>query len=154
MARISEILLLNEIEHYTITKRKKIDFMNEYADFMEKTLKEIDEYLKNNNLFRCSAPMVCFHNMDLENLDIEIGYHIESNIGCIDFKIKKVHTKTVIETIDLGAYEQQDPTLMDMFKWIEDNNYSMNGEIYYYYLNDPNRPESQYLTKMVIPINR
>ena len=99
------------------------------------------------------APIVCFHNMDLEKLDVEIGFPVAYSLdGKDDIIVKVIPTQKVVTTIDLGAYEKQDPTLEELFGWIHSNGYEMQGEIYYQYLNDTERPVDQLLTKMIVPV--
>lgn len=65
-----------------------------------------------------------------------------------------IPTRKVVSAIDLGPYEKQDPTLMDIFEWVKENGYEPQGSIYYYYLNDTERPEAEYLTQMSMPIKQ
>lgn len=100
-----------------------------------------------------SGPIVCFHNQELETLDVEMGWQIAQKIeNKANMLCKMVPTRKVITAIDMGPYEKQDPTLMDIFEWLNDNELEAEGPIFYCYLNDTGRPEAEYLTKMSIPI--
>lgn len=41
---------------------------------------------------------------------------------------------------------------MDLLGWVQKHGYEMHGPIYYCYLNDTNRPESELLTRMFVPV--
>lgn len=153
MARISNITIKQEPEHYTFTVRKTIDFMKEYSNFAGQALRATGDYLNEKGLFPMSGPIVCFHNMELENLDVEMGWQItekienKNNMACNFMPAGKI-----VSTIDLGPYEEQDPTLEDLFSWIKENGYEPKGPICYCYLNDTERPPAQFLTQMSLAI--
>ncbi|MFV0401621.1 MAG: GyrI-like domain-containing protein [Oscillospiraceae bacterium] len=153
MARIATIAIKQEPEHHTLTIRKTIDFMKEYSDFAGQALAQTGSYLDNMDLFPMSGPLVCFHNTELEALDVEMGWQITQPVEDKgDMSCTMVPSRRVASTIDLGPYEEQDPTLIDLFEWIKENGYEAQGPVYYCYLNDTERPESEYLTQMSIPI--
>lgn len=153
MARISSISIKQEPEHYILTIRKTINFMNEYSDFAEQSLAKTNEYINILSLFPAGGPIVYFHNTDLEKLDVEIGWQITQHVkNKNDMLCQLVPSRKVVTAIDLGPYEEQDPTLIDIFEWIKINALEPKGPICYYYLNDTKRPASEYLTQMLLPI--
>ncbi len=153
MARISNITLTQQPELYTLTIRKSINFITEFSDFAGQSFNKITEYLQSINVLLGGEPIVCFHNMDLENLDIEVGFPTATLVnGKDEMTAHTIHSQKVVSAIDLGAYEKQDPTLEEIFAWIKENGHEMQGEIYYQYLNDTDRPENEFLTKMIIPV--
>ena len=155
MARISNIALTRQPAFHTLTIRKTISFMDEYSDFAGYAFSRILEHLGNVNELPGGEPIVCFHNMDLEKLDVEIGYPVATLLsGKADITAGTIPSQRVVAAIDLGAYEKQDPTLTEILAWIQANGHEMQGEIYYQYLNDTERPESELLTKMIVPIKQ
>ncbi|MGO0881657.1 GyrI-like domain-containing protein [Clostridioides difficile] len=158
MARISSITLAEQPEYCILAIRKTIDFMVEFSVFSQKSFQKISNYMEEKGILSAGAPIVCFHNMNLENLDVEVGFPVAKHtvFNHMDEEneiLKKiVPTQKIITAIDLGPYELQDPTLEELFLWAKDRGYELHGDIYYQYLNDLNRPESEYLTKMMLPI--
>ncbi len=153
MSRISEIRIKQTYPCYTVSVRGTINFMNEYESFFEEALLSVTNYLDEHHIITSSPAMVCFHNMELENLEIEVGFHITQEIaGNEKIFCRDTESCKVVSTIDKGPYEKQDSTLMELFEFIKRHNLAMQGPIYYYYLNEPNRDESDYLTQMEIPI--
>lgn len=153
MARISNITLRQEPAHYTLTMRKTIDFMNDYPDFAEQAFAATSKYLSEKECLPMSGPVVCFHNMDLENLDVELGWQIAQEVtGDEKMQCNLIPSRKVVSAIDLGPYEAQDPTLEDMMGWIRENGYELLGPIWYCYLNDTERPAAEYLTQMLLPV--
>ncbi|MDQ0359888.1 GyrI-like domain-containing protein [Breznakia pachnodae] len=151
--RIAKITVIQKAEYYTISVRKTIDFMKEYNDEFLDALQKIEAYLKEQGEFISSPPFTCFHNRDLETLDIEMGYEIATKLDdCDTIKINKLPSQKMVMTIDQGDYMKQDPTLMELLDWVNKSEYEETGPIYYYYLNDPDRPAEELLTEMVIAI--
>ena len=149
MSRISNIEIKQEPEHYTLTIRKTIDFMKEYSDFAMQVLALTGDYLNEMGVY----PISYFHNQELESLDVEMGWQIAQKIENRDSMLcNMIPTRKVVSTIDLGPYEKQDPTLMDIFEWVKENGYEPQGPVFYCYLNDTERPEAEYLTQMSMPI--
>ena len=153
MSRISSITLIEQPEQHLLSIRATIDFMKDFSDFCGQSFWKITEYLNSIGELSGGAPIVCFHNMDLERLDVEVGFPVAKPVkGNDEVKAHIIPIQKIVTAIDLGPYEEQDPTLEEIFEWIQNNGYEMQGEIYYQYLNDTERPESEYLTKMIIPI--
>jgi effector-binding domain-containing protein len=79
---------------------------------------------------------------------VEVGFPVASPIeGKDEIIAKTIPSQKIISTIDLGPYEKQDKTLEEIFTWIQENGCEMQGETYYQYLNDTERPASKFLTK-------
>jgi effector-binding domain-containing protein len=58
----------------------------------------------------------------------------------------------VVSAIFLGAYEETDPLMMEIMRWIAEHGYEQQGTIFNYYLNDDNRPASELLTMIAVPV--
>lgn len=153
MARISEITVKQQPEKHMLTVRKTIDFFTQYAGFMESAVNSILTLIEESAALPSSGPIVCFHNMELETLDVEIGFEVARPIPVKDpVQASIIPVRTVATTIDRGPYEKQDPTLEALMQWIPENGYKALDGIYYHYLNDEQQPESEYLTQMFIPV--
>ncbi len=153
MARVSNITLLRQSGFHFISVRGTINFMEEFSDFSFRAFKQTAEHIENMNKLPSGEPLVCFHNTDLEQLDVEIGFPTAESLPAKnDIAVRYVPPRKCAVAIDLGPYEQQDPTLQDIFDWLQKNSFKPSGEIYYQYLNDAERPESELLTKMIVPV--
>ncbi len=153
MARVSEIMIKQLPKQHMLTIRKTIDFFSEYAGFMGGALETILSLIEENGEFPSSGPIVCFHNMELETLDVEIGFQIAQPISSMnEAGARIIPSRTVAAAIDRGPYENQDPTLEELMKWIPEHGYEAAGGIYYHYMNGEEQPQSEYLTEMFIPV--
>lgn len=155
MARVSEIMVKQFPEQRMLTMRKTIHFYTEYSDFIGTAINSILPLIEESGAFPSSGLVVCFHNIDLEALDVEIGFQIAQPIEAKgDVTVQILLGCIAAVTIDRGPYEKQDPTLEELMKWIPEHGYEPDGGIYYYYLNGEDQPENEYLTEMRIPVKR
>ena len=153
MARITDITLIKQPKQQVISTRKTINFMKDFSDFTPEVFVEIMAYVETLDSLLGGEPFACFHNMDLENLDVEVGFPIADSInGQDEIKISTIPSEKVVTAIDQGPYESLDPSLNDLFIYIKNNNLEILGPIYYHYLNNTNCPEKEYLTKIIIPV--
>lgn len=136
-----------------LSVRGTIDFFAAYSDFLGKAIGEIRPIMEANGAFPSSGLTVCFHNMALEALDVEVGFAVARPIeprGHV--RASRLPARTVAVAIDRGPYEKQDATLEALMEWIPANGYAVAGGIYYQYLNGEDQPQGEYLTEMSIPI--
>lgn len=155
MARIAKIMVKQWPEQHQLTVRRTIDFFREYADFMDNAVKDIMSLLEETGKFPASGPIVCFHNVELTALDVEIGFRVAEPLPGRDaVRTQTVPPQTVAVTIDRGPYEEQDPTMEALMEWLPRHGYAAAGGICYHYLNDEEQPTSEYLTEMFIPVRK
>lgn len=153
MARIAEITLKDMPERHILSRRETIDFMKDYAAFAEKALDEALAYLEQAGKAPAGGPMVCFHNTDLAELDVEMGFPVAELLsGENGIRGRTLPAVRVATTIDQGPYEHQDPTLVALMAWVQEQALQPQGPIWYQYLNDTDRPEAQLLTLMELPL--
>lgn len=152
MATISKITLLEQPEQHVLSLRTTINF-NDFPKTAEQTYKKIMEYAALNGILLSSGPFVCYHNADLENLDIEMGFPVARPIsGNNDIAGHTIPVQKAVSGIFLGAYEDTDPLMFEIIQWIIEHGYEQQGEIFNYYLNDDSRVASELLTQIVVPI--
>lgn len=153
MARISDITVKEQPAFGFVYIRKTIQFLKEFGDFSAQSFSHILARLDGLGILVSDGPIVCFHNMDLERLDVSVGFPVARVVEPAgEMQTKIIPAQKVVTAIDQGAYEEQDPTLEDLFSWMQAHDVKPLGEIYYQYLNDTNRPSREYLTKMILPI--
>jgi len=152
MAIISKINLLEQPEQHVLTIRATIDF-NDYPKTAEQAYREIMEYAAHNGLLLSGGPFVCYHNANLENLEVEMGFPVAKPVsGNDDITGYTIPVQKAVSGIYLGAYEDTDPLMMEIMQWIIEHGYEQQGKVYNYYLNDEDHNASELLTQIVVPI--
>lgn len=100
------------------------------------------------------APFTAYHNLDMQNLDVEMGFPVARPLpekG--DIKAREIPPGKVVSSMYKGPYSGMEQPYNEMAKWIEDNGYTATGISYEYYFNSPHEvPESELLTKIVMPV--
>lgn len=98
-------------------------------------------------------PFVAYHNMDMADLDVELGFPVAGMLpedG--DIKYAPVPGGLIISCMYLGPYCDMRPVYDEMAAWIASNGYIASGTAYEHYLNGPGTPEEQLLTQIVMPL--
>ena len=73
VAIISKITLLEQPEQHVLSIRSIIHF-DDYPRVAGKAYGKIMDYAIRKGLLLSSGPFVCYHNADLEHLDVEMGF--------------------------------------------------------------------------------
>jgi len=152
MPIISSIQLTQQSDQFVLSVRESINFSS-FPEFANKAFTEIERYVQRENILFSGYPFVCYHNADLENLDVEIGFpvaHLLSGEGKIVGKV--LVSEKIVSGIFLGPYEESDILMNEINKWIIENGYKSKGKVFNYYLNDTQRPPSEFLLKIAIPV--
>lgn len=75
MAIISKISLFEQPEQHVLSILTTIHF-NDYPNTAKQAYGVIMEYAAYNGLLLSGGPFACYHNADLENLDVEVGFPV------------------------------------------------------------------------------
>ena len=83
-------------------------------------------------------PFVIYYNMDMQDLDIEIGFPVSKELPDKDtMKTSEIPAGKYATTLHVGPYETMEPTYNAFNKWLEDNGHETIGTAIEFYLNDP-----------------
>ena len=111
-------------------------------------------YLGELGIHPSGAPFVAYYNMDMQNLDIEIGFPVPGICpGKNEIKASEIPAGKQVSCIHKGPYSQIEPAYNALMQWIGENGYTATGTAYEFYLNEPGKtPESDLLTRIVFPL--
>ncbi len=152
MPIVSEINLLEEPEQQVLSIRTVISF-SVYPETAGKAYRKIIDYAQRSGILFSGTPFVCYHNSDLEHLDVEIGFPIATAVQSNEeIQLRVIPAQKTMSGIFLGAYEETDCLMLEIFRWISEHGYEQQGRIYHHYLNDQNRSVSELLTRIAIPV--
>ena len=152
MSILSKINLLEQPEQHVLSIRTTIHF-KDFPNTAKQGFDKIMEYAACNDMFFSGSPFVCYHNADLENLDVEMGFPVARPVlGNDMISGHTIPARKVVSGIFQGPYTDTDPLMMELFMWIADQGYEQQGQIFNYYLNDDDRPATELLTQITIPI--
>ncbi|MFC1955002.1 GyrI-like domain-containing protein [Chloroflexota bacterium] len=98
----------------------------------------IAQYLGELGEQPAGPPFTAYYNMDMQNLDIEIGFPVSQRFADKDdIQASEIPCGKVATCLYTGPYNEMEPAYNALSQWIKDNGYETTGVAYEMYLNDP-----------------
>lgn len=115
---------------------------------------KIMQYLEKIGEQPASAPFVAYYNMDMDDLDLEIGFPVMKPLEGSDEIIRsEIPAGKYVSMLYKGPYTGMEKPYNEMMKWIEEQGCRPKGIAYEYYYNSPMEvPESELLTCIVMAV--
>lgn len=119
-----------------------------------RTYMEIMGHLNSLGIQPTGAPYTAYHNLDMSDLDVEMGFPIPHMVASEGNMVADtLPACSVASYMYKGPYSGMEPVYNEIFKWIEANGHQPTGVYYEYYYNSPAEvPEQELLTRVVIPL--
>lgn len=114
----------------------------------------IAQYLGQIGQFPAGAPFVAYYNMDMQNLDLEIGFPVSGKIPGKDaVQPGEIPASKAVTCMHIGPYDKIAAAYEAMDQWIKANHVEPTGACYEFYLNDPQQtPPDALQTRIVFPV--
>ncbi|NVM45409.1 MAG: GyrI-like domain-containing protein [Candidatus Lokiarchaeota archaeon] len=114
----------------------------------------IMQYLGQLNEQTSGPPFVAYYNMDMQNLDIDIGIPVAKKIADKDeIKASEIPAGKYASCLYIGPYSGMAPTYELLAKFVEDKGYESTGIAYELYLDDPSVvPPEKLQTQILFPL--
>lgn len=152
MPKMSHIQLIELGEQPAVSIRTRT-VLSELPPLIGESYGKIGAYLAECGRHPSDAPYVAYYNLDMQNLDVEMGFPVASPLpekG--ELRSHVLPAGKAVLCMYRGPYSEMAPVYEEMTAWIKKNGYEPMGISYEYYYNDPSFPESEYLTKIILPI--
>jgi effector-binding domain-containing protein len=100
------------------------------------------------------APYVAYHNMDMQDLDLEIGFTFPHEVtGEGEVVRGDIPGGRAVACLHVGPYEQISAAYDALHEWMETNQVAPSGAAYEFYLNSPlTTPPAELRTQVVLPL--
>lgn len=149
MAFIMEIIDTNEQPVVTIRTTTSVENL---PNVVGPAFGEIVGYIMANNQDPVGPAFIAYHNMDMNNLDIKIGFPVSTPLPGNDrIKAGFIPAGKKAATFHKGAYGDIGPAYEALGEFLVKAGYEASGVAYEYYYNSPGEvPESELLTKIEI----
>ena len=152
MPNMTDVILVRQPEQATITIRTTTK-VQELPGLIGGSYAKIAGYLGELGEMMSDVPFVCYHNMDMQALDVEIGFPVAMPLP----ERREIRTSSIPEGFVVfcmyrGPYSEMASVYDEMAKWINDNGFVPIGTAYEFYYNGPDCPESELLTKVMMPV--
>lgn len=123
----------------TLSVRTNSSALN-LPEVLGKTYGVIMQYLGQLNEQASGPPFVAYYNMDMQNLDIEIGIPVSKKISNKDeIKANEIPAGKFASCLYIGPYSEMKSAYETLGKFMEEKGYEATdvGVAYELYLNDP-----------------
>lgn len=116
-----------------------------------KAYQAIAEYLQEIGQPPQSAPFTAYYNMDMEDLDVEMGFPVSQPItGKGDINISSIPAGPQASCMYRGSYSGMAQAYDELTAKVNESGFTPTGVCYEFYYNAPGEvPESELLTKVV-----
>lgn len=113
---------------------------------------KIYAYMQEIGVMPSGAPFVGYFNMDMDDLDVEIGYPVSKVISAKDeIKVSEIPEGKYATMLYTGPYGEMKSAYRELSQWMEANQVKPNYRAYEIYLNDPAEvAESELKTQILL----
>lgn len=149
MPRITNIEVVNKNDQPIIFIRTTTR-MQDLPKVIGPGYQKLADYLKEMGEYIGGVPFVAFHNMDMENLDIEMCFPVTHPMkpkGEIQPGV--IPAGLFLTTTYLGPYQEAMPVYEEMAKWLEERGFRLAGPHYEHYCNDPGEVDEKHLLTLI-----
>jgi effector-binding domain-containing protein len=111
----------------------------------------IGQYLSQIGQMAAGAPFVAYYNMDMQNLDIEIGYPVAQKLpGQGNIQPSMTVGGKAAACLHIGPYDKIQLAYEALMQWMQAQGYEGSGVCYEVYLNDPAQTPPEALQTQVV----
>lgn len=137
----------------TLAIRETMRF-EELPHEMGRAFEEIVHYLQDAGIHAAGPPYALYHNMDMDNLDVEMGFPVSVTApGSSRVKPCLLPGGRVLVEIHRGPYDTLEKTYNKLFAHTKEQGYELESFMYEFYLNDPDEVgPSDLETEVYLPI--
>lgn len=99
-------------------------------------------------------PFAAYHNMEMQDLDVEIGFPVTQEVpGRGDTQPGQLPEGKVATCLNTGPHSDMEPAYTALSQWMEENGYEPTGVAYEMYLSDPQEtPPDRHQTQIAFPL--
>ncbi len=114
----------------------------------------IMEYLTAAGGEPAGPPFVAYHNLDMADLDVEIGFAVSEKMAGTDaIQAGQLPRGKTASCVFIGPYVELVNAYTALNEWVDENGYAPTGVAYEFYLNDPGEtPPEELMTQIVFPL--
>ena len=101
------------------------------------------------------APFAAYYNMDMQNLDVELGFPVSKELpGKDEIKASRIPGGKFAMVLHTGPYSEVALAYEALTKWVAEKRYEVTGVAYEVYLNDPSQTKPEDLkTQVMFPLS-
>ncbi len=111
-------------------------------------------YLGELGVYPSGAPFTAYFNMDMEDLDLEIGMPVAEPVAAKgDIASSEIPAGKYVTATHVGPYEKFEETYTVLMAYMGEQGVDGSGVAYEFYLNDPSEtPPEKLITEILIQL--
>lgn len=115
---------------------------------------KLGQFMKDTNLPPVGPPFVAYFNMDMSDLEIEIGFPVAKSVaGRGEVQPGEIPAGRYAACLYTGPYKEMKPAYDGLATWVDEQGFKPSGVSYEYYLNEPETTAPEALqTRIVFPL--
>ncbi|MCL4560200.1 MAG: GyrI-like domain-containing protein [Chloroflexi bacterium] len=111
---------------------------------------KLDQYLGELGEALAGEPYVAYHNLDMQNLDVELGFPVAKMLpGKGEIQAGEIPAGRMVSCLYTGPYSEMGKAYEEINQWIKDHGYEATGLVYEHYLTGPETPQAEHQTRIV-----
>jgi len=119
----------------------------------DKAYGAIMQYLGDLGEQPAGMPFAAYYNMDMQNLDIEIGFPVARNLASRgDIQASQFPGGKLASVMHVGPYDQLGAAYEALMQWVTEHGYEATGVTYELYYSGPETPPEEIRTEIVFPL--
>ncbi len=144
--------LVNRPAQPVVSIRTRTSIQN-LPQLMGQSLGAVAQYLGQMGQQPAGAPFAVYYNMDMQNMDVEIGFPAARLPGKDNIRAGELPAGKAVSLLHVGSYETVKAAYEAAGQWMKANGYESTGVVYEFYLNDPAQtPPERLETQLVFPV--
>ena len=127
--------------------------VQELPSLIGKTYGAIMQYLAELGEQPAGMPFTAYYNMDMQNLDIEIGFPVAHPLaGKGEIQASEFPGGKLASVIHIGPYDQLGAAYEALGQWVKAQGYEATGVTYELYYSGPDTPPQEIRTEIIFPL--
>ena len=137
----------------TLTIRARTS-VQDLPQLIGKSYGAIVQHLTQLGQYPAGAPFAAYYNMDMQNLDVELGFPVPKELpGKDEIKPGRIPGGKFGVVLHTGPYDKVGAAYEALAKWIAEKGFEVTGVAYEVYLNDPDETKPEDLkTQVMFPL--
>ncbi|MBF9017415.1 MULTISPECIES: GyrI-like domain-containing protein [unclassified Oceanispirochaeta] len=129
---IKEVQIRKTVMIRTITPVSNI------SDVMGEAFTELGAYMEKNSIAFAGPPYARYYNMDMEALDVEMGFPVASeSVGTGRIKVGELPAGKIASAVHVGPYDKLEETYIKLMEFVKEKGLEAEEWMYEFYLNSP-----------------
>ena len=114
---------------------------------------EIMQYLGELGEYPAGMPFAAYHNLDMQNLDIEVGFPVARKLdGRGEIQASEFPGGRLASVMHVGPYDALTSAYNALAQWVKEQGLEPTGVSYELYYDPPETPPQDIRTEIIFPL--